>query len=188
MSAAPTARPGTPGTTAVLLAVAIGATVSVVLGVYGSVHEPSGFAINLAGFSGPLYVKAWLTTAAFVLALVQLATSLTMYGRFGPAAAAVGWTGPVHRWSGRLAVLVTVPVVVHCLYALGFEAGSPRVLVHSLAGCLFYGAFVAKMLLLSRSGSPRWALPVFGGLVFTLLTVLFLTASVWVFATKGVRF
>lgn len=189
MSTAPAARAGsTPGTTAVLLAVGIGAAVAVVLGVYGSVHEPSGFAINLAGFSGPLYVKAWLTTVAFVLALVQIATSMAMYGRFGPAAASAAWTGPVHRWSGRLAVLVTVPVVVHCLYALGFDASSPRVLVHSLAGCLFYGAFVAKMLLLSRSGSPRWALPVFGGLVFTLLTALFLTSSLWVFATKGVKF
>lgn len=188
MSEAPTARPTTPGTTAVLVAVAVGAAVSVVLGVYGRVHEPTGFAINLAGFSGPLYVKAWLTTVAFVLALVQLATALAMWGRLGEAAAAKSWTAPVHRWSGRLAVLVTVPVVVHCLYALGFEASSPRVLVHSLVGCLFYGAFVAKMLLLSRDGAPSWSMPVFGGLVFTGLTVLFLTSSVWVFATKGVKF
>ncbi len=188
MSAEPEARPSTPGTTALLVALVVGAAVSVGLGVYGRLHEPTGFAINLAGFSGPLYVKAWLTTVAFVLALVQLATALAMYGRLGEAAAARTWTGPVHRWSGRLAVLVTVPVVVHCLYALGFESGSPRVLVHSLVGCLFYGAFVAKMLLLARPGSPRWAMPVFGGAVFTGLTVLFLTSSLWVFTTKGVKF
>lgn len=188
MSAEPAARPSTPGTTAVLVALGIGAAVSVILGVYGRVHEPSGFAINLAGFSGTLYVKAWLTTVAFVLALVQLATSLAMWGRLGAAAAAGTWTAPVHRWSGRLAVLATVPVVVHCLYALGFQADSPRVLAHSLVGCLFYGAFVAKMLLVNRPGAPRWALPVIGGAVFTGLTLLFLTSSLWVFTTIGLKF
>ena len=65
------------------------------------------------------------------------------------------WAGPrLHRWSGRVAVLLTVPVAVHCLYALGFQLGSPRVLVHSLVGCFFYGVFVAKMLVLPRPDAP----------------------------------
>jgi hypothetical protein len=42
---------------------------------------------------------------------------------------------PVHRWSGRLAFLVSIPVAMHCLYALGFQAFDLRVLVHSLLGC-----------------------------------------------------
>ena len=59
-----------------------------------------------------------------------------------------------HVWSGRLAVLTSVPVAVHCLYALGFQATDTRVLFHSLFGCFFYGAFAAKMLLLTRRGLP----------------------------------
>ena len=42
----------------------------------------------------------------------------------GPAAASVA---TVHRWSGRIAILLTVPVIIHCIYALGFHAYSfPR--------------------------------------------------------------
>ena len=43
----------------------IGSLISVGLGVYGRLHEPTFFALNLAGFSSGLAVKAWLATAAF---------------------------------------------------------------------------------------------------------------------------
>jgi hypothetical protein len=172
---------------ALLVPVAVGIAVSVGIGVYARVHTPTGTALNLAGFSSGLAAKTWLTTAAFVLVLVQLWTSMRMYGRL--ARKPVGpRTGTVHRWSGRVAVLLTIPVAVHCLYALGYEDTSLRVLLHSLAGCFFYGAFAAKMLLLPRRDAPRWALPVFGGLVFVLLTGLFLTSAVWFFRAKGLTF
>ena len=35
---------------------------------------------------------------------------------------------------------------------------------------------------------PGWALPVFGGLVFTALVGLWLTSSLWFFTTVGVKF
>ena len=60
-------------------------------------------------------------------------------------------------------------------------------LVHSLFGCFFYGAFAAKMLVL-RARTPNWTLPVLGGAVFAALTALWLTASVWFFATSGLTF
>lgn len=174
------------GSSPLLVPLLAGLAVAVVLGVYGRLHEPTGVAISIAGFSGPGYVKSWLATLAVVLAVVQLATALDMWGRFGRRAPS--WVGPVHRWSGRVAVIATVPVVVHCLYAFGFEYDSPRVLVHSLVGCLFYGAFVAKMLSLTRRGVPGWALPVLGGAVFTGLVVVWLTSAVWLFTTKGLQF
>jgi hypothetical protein len=171
---------------ALLGVLACGSLVSVGLGVYGRTHEPSFFAINLAGFSSGVAAKAWIVTAVFVLALVQLGSALVMYGRI-PGIAGPSWIGGLHRWSGRAAVLLSVPVAVHCLYALGFQAGEPRVLVHSLFGCFFYGAFTAKMLVL-RIDTPRWSLPVLGGAVFSALTALFLTSSVWFFATSGLTF
>jgi hypothetical protein len=169
----------------ILVPLAVGAAVAVALGVYGSVHQPTGIAVSLAGFSGPLAAKAWLATGAFVLAFVQLFSALVMYGKV-PAVKAPSWIGRLHRWSGRAAFLLTVPVAVHCLYAAGFQAYDPRVLVHSLAGCFFFGAFTVKMLILTRRGMPGWALPLFGGLVFSALVVLWLTASLWFFTTKGV--
>ena len=162
--------------------VLVGAAVAVALGVYGREHEPAGYALNVVGFSGPLYVKAWLTTVAAVLAVVQLLTAGRMYD-----AAASGRTRAVHRWSGRIAVLATVPVAVHCLYALGFQGGSPRVLVHSLLGCVLYGAFVVKMLVLTRRDRPRWIVPVVGGVLFAAVIGLWLTSSLWVFTTTGLH-
>jgi uncharacterized protein DUF6529 len=178
-------RPAPRGT--LLIAVVLGVGISVGLGVYGRFHHPTGVAINLAGFSSGLSVKAWLASVAFALAVVQLLSALRMYGRLGrDATGQVAST--VHRWSGRLAVLVSVPVAVQCLYALGFEGYSTRVLLHSLLGCFFYGAFAAKMVVLSRDGAPRWALPVLGGVVFTALTAIWLTSSLWFFGTSGLKF
>jgi hypothetical protein len=85
-------------------------------------------------------------------------------------------------------VLVTVPVAVHCLYALGFADYEPRVLAHSVLGCFFYGAFTTKMIVLNARTTPGWALPVVGGLVFSALTGLWLTSSLWFFGTSGFTF
>ncbi|MGY4765854.1 DUF6529 family protein [Kribbella sp. CWNU-51] len=163
----------------------VGAAAAVALGVYGRVHDPTGVAINVAGFSSFQSVKAWMATLALLLGVVQVVSAMALFGHF-KGLAGRAWVGPLHRWSGRAAVAVTLPVVAHCLYALGFQYGEPRVLIHSLLGCFFYGAFVAKMLTLSRKDSPSWLLPVAGGAVFTALVGLWLTSSLWFFTTFGV--
>lgn len=178
-----TRRGWAPGVVPVLAPGIVGAAVALALGVYGRMHEPTGVAVNLAGFSGGQAVKAWLASVAVLLALVQLVSALVMEGKL--PGSALPWIPTLHRWSGRFAVLITMPVMVHCLFALGFQSDAPRVLIHSLLGCLFYGAFVAKMLLLTRRGVPGWALPVIGGLVFTVLVGLWLTSSLWYFTTFG---
>lgn len=164
-----------------------GAAVAVGLGAYGGLHHPTGVAVNIAGFSSTQAVKSTLATGAVLFALLQLFSALVMYGKV-PGVRAPSWTGTAHRWSGRVAFLLAVPVALHCLYALGFQTASPRVLLHSLLGCLFFGAFTVKMLALTRRGLPGWALPVLGGLVFTALTGLWLTSALWFFGTTGVTF
>jgi Family of unknown function (DUF6529) len=182
----PPARQGT-GMAALLVAVVIGVAISVGLGVYGRLHQPTGYAINIAGFSSGITAKVWLASIAFLFALIQLISALIMYGRFPGVSHGPSWIGGLHRWSGRLAVLISVPVAAHCLYALGFDPSSPRVLAHSLLGCFFYGAFATKMIILSRPKSPGWSLPLLGGLVFTALTGLWLTSALWFFSTSGVH-
>lgn len=178
-------RPG--GAHLLLVPLVIGSVVAVTLGVYGGLHAPTGIAVNLAGFSGPLEAKVWLASAALVFALVQLASALVMYGKV-PGVRSPDWTGTAHRWSGRAAFLLAVPVAVHCLYAVGFQTFTPRVFIHSLLGCVFFGAFTVKMLGLRRDGLPGWALPVLGGAVFSLLVGLWWTSSLWFFTTIGIRF
>ncbi|MCX2712936.1 DUF6529 family protein [Mycolicibacterium sp. J2] len=170
--------------TALLGALAIGAAVAVGLGVYGRLHSPQFFAVNIAGFSGPGAVKSWLATIAVALAVFQFVSALVMY-RVLPGGRAPSWIGVAHVWSGRLAVLASVPVAVHCLYALGFQGTDTRVLWHSLFGCFFYGAFVAKMILLTRKNLRAWVIPVLGGLVFFTLVNIWLTSALWFFQING---
>ena len=171
---------------AVLIAVALGALVAVALGIFGKVHEPQFFSISIAGFSSGTAVKAWLATLAVTLALFQLASAFAMY-RLIPGGRAPSWIGTAHVWSGRLAVLASVPVAVHCLYAIGFQTFDLRTTAHSIVGCFFFGAFTVKMLVLPRHDLPGWVLPVAGGLVFTSLVALWLTSSLWFFITVGIK-
>ena len=167
-----------------LVALLSGCAVALALGLYARLHHPAKYSLDVAGFSSPLYAKAWLTTAAVVFAIVQLITGSRITRRPAPAA----WMTALHRWSGRIAILLTVPVIIQCIYALGFQTYSARVLAHCVLGCIFYGAFVAKMLsLVRRDSMPRWVLPVLGGVVFVSLIALWATSALWLFTTKGVH-
>jgi hypothetical protein len=163
----------------------VGAGVAVGLGVYAKTHPPAGRPIFQLGFSGMLQMKTWLSTIAVALLLVQLVTALWMWGRLPGAGTAPGWVTPVHRWSGSVAFVVTLPVAFHCLWALGFGTTSARVIVHSVAGCAFYGGYAAKMLGLRLRGLPGLALPVLGGTVLSALVIAWLTAALWFFTRTG---
>jgi hypothetical protein len=162
-----------------------GVAVALALGVYAKVHDPALRPLFLFGFSGMLQMKAWLSTAAVVLVLVQVTSALWMWGRLPGAGEAPSWIAPVHRWSGSAAFVVTVPVALHCIWSLGFVTSTPRVLFHSILGCAFYGAYAAKMLGLRLRGLPRWALPVLGGSVFATFVLLWLTSALWFFTRSG---
>jgi hypothetical protein len=169
-----------------VLVLLTGAAVAVSLGVYARVHPPALRPLFLVGFSGMLQLKAWFATAALVLVLVQVTTALWMWGRLPGAGRAPGWVQPVHRWSGSVAFVLTLPVALHCVWSLGFVTTTPRVLVHGLAGCAFYGAYAAKMLGLRLRRLPGWALPVLGGTVFALFLLVWTTSALWFFSRSGV--
>ncbi|MGH9234266.1 MAG: DUF6529 family protein, partial [Acidimicrobiales bacterium] len=173
------------GTLPLLAAAVAGAAVAVALGTYGRVHTPTGDSIATFGFPAVLPMKAWFATAVAVLALTQLASALAMYGRLPGVRTTPGWVAPVHRWSGTVAFVVSLPVAYHCLWSLGFQDTDTRVLVHSIMGCAFYGAFTTKLLALRIERLPAWALPVIGGSLVTALTVLWLTSSLWFFTNVG---
>ena len=172
--------------TAVALALLAGAAVALTIGVYARVHRPALRPLFLVGFSGMLQLKTWLTTVALLLVLVQLTTALWMWGRLPGAGPARAWTAPVHRWSGGLAFVATVPVALHCVWSLGLVTSSPRVLAHGLLGCTFYGAYTAKMLGLRLRGLHSWVLPVLGGALFAVFVLLWSTSALWFFTRSGV--
>jgi hypothetical protein len=81
-------------------------------------------------------MKTWTATLAVTLALFQFGSAFAMYGLL-PRGRVPSWVSTAHVRSGRLAILASVPVAVHCLYALGFQSTDTRVLFHSLFGCFF---------------------------------------------------
>jgi uncharacterized protein DUF6529 len=161
----------------------LGAIVAVGLGVYGRTH-PAQHVSWHGPFPSMVSMKVWLTVAALVFAAFQLITALWMYGKLGIASPS--WLGKAHKASGGLAVLATLPVASACLYVLGYHSTDTRVVLHGLFGCLFYGAFVSKVLVLHSKRLPGWALPVVAGVLFTALVGAGLTSAIWWLTVHGV--
>jgi uncharacterized protein DUF6529 len=167
-----------------LVAGGVGALVALSLGIYGNVHDPANDLAITLGFHDTITMKVWLATAAALLAVVQILSAAWMYGRL-PLGDAPEWIGGAHRISGRLAFLLSLPVAYHCLYQLAFQHSSARVLAHSLLGCLFYGAFATKIMIVRSRGLPGIVLPIAGGVLFTILIAAWLTSGLWFVSKNG---
>ena len=98
-----------------------GGLISLSLGVYGRVHQPTGRRMTSLFFPSLPAMKAWLGTIALALALFQILSALAMYGRLPLVKTNWPWLTFAHRWSGTAAFLVSLPVGYHCLWALGFR-------------------------------------------------------------------
>jgi hypothetical protein len=174
-------KPAGPSYAPLIVAALIGGAVSLSLGVYGRVHQPTGRQVFDLGFPYLGAMKSWLATFALAFALAQLVSALAMFGHLPGVRTTPRWVPFVHRWSGTAAFLVSLPVAYHCLWSLGFQSIGPRQLIHGIAGCVFYGAFATKLLALRVRRLPSWALPVIGGSLVAALTVLWLTSALWFF-------
>jgi hypothetical protein len=159
--------------TAGLLAVGVTA----VLYLAGRLVQPD-YTFSLFG-ANPFPLKSLLASIALGLAGFQVILALWLYRRL-PLVPDPPRAVPItHRVGGLVLFALTVPVAVHCLIAYGVQLSSVRVAVHSVAGCFFYGAFAAKILLVHSRRLPGWALPVAGGTLAILLGVLWYTSALW---------
>src|SRR4029453_15354189 len=76
---APEVAPAEPGGTKigpVVIAFAVGTAVSIALGVYGRLHTPTGYAVNIAGFSSGPAAKAALASVAMAFGVVQIVQAM----------------------------------------------------------------------------------------------------------------
>ncbi len=133
-------------------------------------------------FSSGIAAKAWFATAALAFGVVQVSTGARIFGKL-QRLVPVGrpHVNRVHRWSGRLAVLCTLPVAFHCIFILGFQTTDARVFAHSLIGSFVYGVIAVKIFFVRDRDHPRWTLPLVGGTLFTVLAALWTTSSLWYF-------
>jgi Mn2+/Fe2+ NRAMP family transporter len=133
-------------------------------------------------FTSTIAAKAWFASAAFFFALIQVATGARIFGklkRFIPLERP--WPNRIHRWSGRLAILCTLPVAFHCIFILGFRTTDARVLAHSIFGSFVYGVIAVKVFFVHDREHPRWTLPLVGGSLFAVLVTLWATSGLWYF-------
>jgi len=125
-------------------------------------------------------LKAQLATAVLALAALQLLLAAWMYAKLpgvGPAPRAVP---QAYRITGFAAFALTAPVAVHCLFAYGVQLTAARVAIHSVAAALDRRAAFAAKVLIARSGQfPRWSLPLAGGGLIVVITVVWYTAALW---------
>jgi Family of unknown function (DUF6529) len=177
------ATAGRPASGRLLIALAGGAAVALALGVYGHVHDPSQKLVFTLFFSSTIAMKVWLGSVAVAFAIVQVSTAVWLYGKlpWKPRS----WTADLHRVSGRLAFLFSLPVAYHCLWSLGFQDTNARVLAHSLLGCAFYGAFATKVVVVRSKNLPGIALPIAGGMTFALLVAAWFTSAFWFIGQQG---
>lgn len=126
-------------------------------------------------------LKAWLATVILALAGAQLLLALWMYRRIPGVSAAPPAVARVHRVTGVVLFLCTVPIAVHCIQTYGLELTPARAAVHALSACFFYGAFAAKVLIVRSARLPGWLLPLAGGLLVATIVLLWYTSALWFF-------
>src|SRR4029450_546158 len=99
---ASTAGPVTRASVAAKLLVIVlaGAAVSVALGVYGHVHDPTGEKPYTLFFSETINLKVWFASAALLLATVQVLLALRLYDKIHVRGGAPRWLGHAHRLNG----------------------------------------------------------------------------------------
>jgi hypothetical protein len=181
-AAPPPAAPSTRPYSWVAAPVVLGALVSLTVGFLASRDPSPGGYFDLF-FSDTIHMKAWFATVAAALACTQLLTAgwiFRVYPFDKPP-----WINPIHRWSGRLAFVFTLPVAYHCIFKLGFQDTDSRVLWHSLLGSAFFGAYVAKVTIVRLHRFPRPVLPIAGGLLFSALLGIWYTSALWFFDLAG---
>jgi len=133
-------------------------------------------------FSSTIAMKAWFATAAILLGVVQISTGARIFGKLERIVRIPRpHVNRVHRWSGRLAILCTLPVAFHCIFILGLQTVTARVLAHSILGSFVYGVFTVKVFFVHDRRHPRWTLPLVGGTMFAVLVALWATSSFWYF-------
>ena len=158
----------------------LAAAVAVALYVAGRVHTVNpAFSLFGRQYAAAVALKAVLATVALGLAALQVLLALWIYRKLPLAGSPPRRVPLAHRVVGFGLFALTLPIALHCLIAYGVQLTGVRVAVHSLAGCFFYGAFVAKVLLVQTRRLPGWALPTVGGTLAVVVAVLWYTSALW---------
>jgi hypothetical protein len=158
----------------------LAAAVVAALIVIGRVHTVNpAFSLFGRQYQAAVTLKALLATVVLGMAGLQVVLALWIYRKLPLVGSPPRPVRLAHRVVGFALFALTVPIALHCLIAYGVQFTSVRVAVHSVAGCFFYGAFVAKVLLVQTRRLPGWVLPVAGGTLAVVVVVLWYSSALW---------
>ena len=155
----------------------LGLGVAAAIYIAGRLHQPD-YSFSMFG-ADPVPPKSLLATIVLGLAVLQVLLALWMYRKLPLAGRPPRPVSVTHRVTGLVLFALTVPIALHCLIAYGVQLTNVRVAVHSIAGCFFYGAFTAKVLLVHSRRLPGWTLPAAGGTLAVIVGVLWYSSALW---------
>jgi hypothetical protein len=114
------------------------------------------------------HLLAWkvvVTSLVFALAGLQVALAARFWG-VGGLPIRVDVAEAVHRWSGRVLLVLAVLVAFSCLIGPAGPTSPARVVAHSLFGSALFVLLIAKFALLKLVRTGRQWLPLAGILLF----------------------
>jgi hypothetical protein len=127
--------------------------------------------MDIVGFLNDVtdgHLLAWKVVAAslvFALAGLQVALAARFWG-VGGIPISTDVAAGVHRWSGRLLLVLSIGVAFSCLIGPAGTTSPTRVLLHSLFGSALFVLLIAKFALLKLVRSGQQWLPLAGILLF----------------------
>ncbi|MEM7139858.1 MAG: DUF6529 family protein [Actinomycetota bacterium] len=147
---APAAAPRAPAIVATLTAG--------LLALYTAVHEPTGRDLVLVGFDSVDAWKAAFATTAVVVLAAHLGSGVTIARATARSVAVPDWYPEVHALLGSVGIALSIPVVFHDVWSLGF-AGTGAESFHVAAACATCGLAAGDQVIRSRR-QPRIAVTV----------------------------
>ena len=133
-----------------------------------------GFLNRVTGHQLLLW-KVIATTTVFALAGLQVMLAARFWGTTTFPPISGGAAARIHRWTGRLALVLAVIVAVACIAGPAGPTSPTRVLLHSVFGIAAFVVLTAKFLLLKVLKAGNKALPVVGISLFLVFAAIWAT-------------
>lgn len=134
-----------------------------------------------------VFFKSILTVCALLFAIVLPALGLTAWYSSRLKDPTKARLFAIHRWIGRVYVLIIVVVgVVYCLISIGPSGYSQRVFIHSALGLTVLAVVTIKVLTARGLIRPLSGyLPIIGSLLALITIGIFFTSAFWYFQTQA---
>jgi len=131
--------------------------------------------------------KSLLATVLLVIAFIQLAViamALGKVGSFSPESRRKLIL--FHHFEGYAGLLVALWVAYNCVFNIAHKSGAPRVVIHMLMGITVIGLITSKIVISWGLKRYYMRLPFLGGMLFTAITILWVTGAGWYFYEYGI--